>query len=128
LQRILRHDGCCSPKRWHRRKTADQVTPWHTRIVGQLAGVLARRGERDRSDGLLRQRRAADVAAGIPIGMIQYHVTSGELDGAIDWFERAVDEREPLVVIYANEPQIRRFRSGPRWAALLKTMNLPEAR
>jgi hypothetical protein len=59
--------------------------------------------------------------------MIQYHVTSGELDGAIDWFERAVEEREPLVTIYANEPQVKRFQSGPRWAALLETMNLPAA-
>jgi hypothetical protein len=61
--------------------------------------------------------RAADVAAGIPIGMIQYHVTSGELDGAIDLFERAVEEREPLVAIYANEPQssgFNRGRAGPR--------------
>jgi hypothetical protein len=43
-------------------ETAYRVAPWHTRIVGQLAGVLARRGQRERSDGLLRQMRAAEVA------------------------------------------------------------------
>jgi hypothetical protein len=51
-------------------ETAYQIAPWHTRIVGQLAGVLAIRRERNRSDGLLRQMRVADVNAGIPIGMI----------------------------------------------------------
>jgi len=48
----------------------------------------------------------------------------GEKDKALDWLERAADERSPLIVYLKVDPQFEKLRSEPRFAALLKRMGL----
>ena len=56
--------------------------------------------------------------------MVQYYLTIGDVSGLIDWFEKAVEQREPLAVEYLSHVPIELVRSSPRWAALMGTMNL----
>jgi hypothetical protein len=55
-----------------------------------------------------------------------FHAMGGGTDAAADWFEKAIDQRDPAVVGYLRTPLMKILRSSPRWPALAKQMNLPE--
>ena len=55
-----------------------------------------------------------------------FHALCGDADQAADWFEKAIEQRDPAVVGYLRTPLMRILRSSPRWPALAKQMNLPE--
>ena len=46
------------------------------------------------------------------------------MEEAFDWFERAVDEREPLMLHCHVHPNYDPLRTHPRYSALLRKMNL----
>jgi serine/threonine protein kinase/Tfp pilus assembly protein PilF len=48
----------------------------------------------------------------------------GEMDKAFDWYEKAVDEREPLMLHFHVHPNYDPLRTHPRYKALLRKMNL----
>jgi TolB-like protein/Tfp pilus assembly protein PilF len=48
----------------------------------------------------------------------------GEMDKAFDWFERAVDEHESLMLQFNVHPNYDPLRTDPRYPALLRKMNL----
>jgi serine/threonine-protein kinase len=48
----------------------------------------------------------------------------GEMDKAFDWFEKAVDEHEPLMLQFNVHPNYDPMRTHPRYPALLRKMNL----
>jgi serine/threonine-protein kinase len=48
----------------------------------------------------------------------------GEMEKAFDWFERAVDEGEPLMLHVHVHPNYDPLRSHPRYAPLLRKMKL----
>jgi TolB-like protein/Flp pilus assembly protein TadD len=49
----------------------------------------------------------------------------GEQDRAFDWLERAVKQRDGGLVNVKVDPLLRRLRGDPRYAAVLRKMNLP---
>lgn len=51
---------------------------------------------------------------------------AGEIDLALDWLERAYDQRLPLLVLTAAEPDWDILRSEPRFQELLRKVGLPE--
>lgn len=103
---------------------AYRAAPWHPRMVGWYAAALKLDGERRRAEELLREMRRAENPLGVPMGMIVYHLLAGEPDDLLEWYERAVEEREPLAVAYTLDPNTAPLRSNPRWIALLRTMGL----
>jgi hypothetical protein len=48
----------------------------------------------------------------------------GEIDRGFDWLEKAVDERDGLIVHIHVDPGYDPLRSHPRFQALLRKMNL----
>jgi hypothetical protein len=48
----------------------------------------------------------------------------GETDRAFEWLDRAVDERDQFMMPIKSYPFFDPLRSGPRFAALLRKMNL----
>jgi hypothetical protein len=52
------------------------------------------------------------------------HQGLGEMDKALDWYEKAVDEREPLMLQFNVHPNYDPVRAHPRYPALLRRMNL----
>ena len=91
--------------------------------VGFLAGLLALTGEKVRAERLIDSMQGM-----IPIGMTVYYLVSGDLDAAIDWYERAIEQRQPLAVMLAAAGYMKAIRSSPRWPKLAKMMNLPATR
>ena len=103
---------------------AHHAAPWHSMPAGLLAAALVRVGERDRAAALIREMGDAPL----PVwGRILYHLLCSETDRAVDWFEKAIDQRDPFVVVFARAPVSQALRDSPRWPALARRMNLPDA-
>jgi len=103
---------------------AHQAAPWHSMPAGVLAGVLACMGEKARAEEIVRQMGDRPT----PIwGRVEYHLLCSEIDAAADWYEKVIEERSPLAVIYPRNPIVRALRASPRWARLATMMNLPES-
>ncbi len=49
----------------------------------------------------------------------------GEKERAFEWLERAFTQRDGGLSIVKTDPLMRNLRGDPRYAALLKKMNLP---
>jgi eukaryotic-like serine/threonine-protein kinase len=106
-------------------EAAYALAPLH-RVTGLLAGLLKRTGDTPRAEELLRKLQPAD-AFGVPLGLAIYHWALREFDAEADWMEKAIDQRDPV------SPTLLRFwygaelRSTPRWAGLMRKLNLPES-
>jgi hypothetical protein len=85
---------------------------------------LERTGEEVRAKQLF-EKLGDGTAFGAPIGFIFYYIARSEMDVAMDWFEKLIeqhDTRAPWIVphLFGN-----RITSNPRWPALARMMNLP---
>jgi len=99
--------------------------PDHTGLIGCLAGVLERTGETARAAHLL-EKLGDGTAFGAPFGWVLYYLFVGEIELAIDWFEKGIaqrDARMPWFVGGAFGGDA--FMSSPRWDRLARLMNLP---
>jgi adenylate cyclase len=103
---------------------AYRAAPWHPRMIGWYAATLKLYGEARRAEELLREMRRAENPLGVPMGMIVHYLLTGEPDNVLEWYERAVEEREPLAVAYTQDPNTARLRTNQRWIVLLRTMGL----
>jgi serine/threonine-protein kinase len=106
------------------REWAEQAfrrTPLNPLALGLLAALLKQRGEKEHAEKLLATLRGMN-----PLGMIIYHVVCSEIDAAIDWYEHAIEQRQPIAAGWASAGFFRPLRSSPRWPKLARMMNLPE--
>jgi TolB-like protein/predicted Ser/Thr protein kinase len=103
------------------------LSPWFMPGVGLLAGMLMHTGEARRAKELM-QRAENNQASGAPLAHMLFHLECGEIDKAIDWLERAIEQRLPLIFSASCSLlfYIPGLRSNPRWPALRKKLNLPE--
>ena len=105
---------------------AYQLAPWNTRVIGLLAGTLVRAGERDRAEALVGQLSKAQGGLVAPSGMVLYHLICSEIDTAADWFEKAIETRDPNLIHWIRNPLAKPLRMSPRWPKIAAMMNLPE--
>jgi hypothetical protein len=56
-----------------------------------------------------------------------YHLVRSEIDAAADWAEKAIRQREPLVIYLLLVSLAEELRRSSRWPALAKMMNLPQS-
>jgi tetratricopeptide (TPR) repeat protein len=108
-------------------ETAYRLAPWNAIVVGQLAALLVRIGDRSRGEASIRQFMDSSNPRSTSIGMVFYHLICEETDAAAGWFEKAIEERDPALIPYVRHPLIKPLRSSSRWPALAKMMNLPES-
>jgi len=95
--------------------------PWTATAVGFLAGLLVLTGEEERAEKLIESMHGMNNA----VGMIWYHLVCGHINAAIDWYERAIEQRQPMAVLLAAAGFMKAIRSSPRWPKLAKMMHLP---
>jgi eukaryotic-like serine/threonine-protein kinase len=93
-------------------------------VTGAYAGLLIRTGEQDRGKELA-QKLGSGEAYGAPIGLALFHTFAGELDPAANWFEKAIEQRYPLVPMFLQSLIGEPLRASPRWPKLAALMNLP---
>jgi serine/threonine protein kinase/tetratricopeptide (TPR) repeat protein len=94
--------------------------------IGLLAGLLKRAGETRRAEELLEKLRPVDTY-GVPRGLAVYHWALREFDAEADWLEKAIDQRDSYAAVYLRVWYGRELRSTPRWAGLMRKLNLPES-
>jgi len=100
------------------------LAPWHHGIAGLLAAVLSLRGEEERS-----QRTLAALTGGVSAsGMMIYHVAKSETENALDWYERCIEERQPVATQMASAICLQALREHTRWPRIAKMLNLPGRR
>jgi eukaryotic-like serine/threonine-protein kinase len=104
-------------------RQAFKMAPWHSHPPAILAGLLMQLGERSEAEMLLSKLPAPETY-GIPTAMTFYHLLSGELDSAADWSEKAIEQRDPRLVLGLQLPMAGNFRAHPRGQATLRKMNL----
>ena len=99
---------------------AHVVTPWSYTVVGQLAALLDRAGDRTRTDALLETLGTGE-AYGASTGLAIFHAMSGDAEQAAEWAARGIAQRF-LPLVYMVAPLLRSQR---QWPALARLLNLP---
>jgi serine/threonine-protein kinase len=99
---------------------AHVMTPWSYTVMGQLAALLDRAGDRKRTDELLDTLGAGE-AYGASTGLAIFHAMKGDADQAAEWAARGIAQRF-LPLVYMLAPLLR---SHSQWPALARQMNLP---
>jgi tetratricopeptide (TPR) repeat protein len=96
--------------------------PWCPYSIGVMAAALANDGQANGAELLLVALRGD--AYGGPVGLAVYFLARGEIEQAVEWSAKAVEQRFPAFIprmIRAFEPSLRRSAA---WPDLLKKMNL----
>jgi tetratricopeptide (TPR) repeat protein len=90
-----------------------------------LGYVLARSGQEDRARQLLDEL-AAEAARGYvsPVAFALLHIGLGERDSALDWIERAYEERRGWLAYLRVNAIFDPLRGEPRFEELARRMNL----
>ena len=96
--------------------------PWCPYSIGVMAAALANEGQADSAEPLLvALQQDADPG---PVGLAVYYLARGEIEQAVEWASKAVEQRFPAIIprmIRAFEPSLRRSAA---WPGVLKKMNL----
>ena len=99
---------------------AHVVTPWSCTVVGQLAALLERAGDRTRADALLRTLGTGE-AYGASTGIAIFHAMRGDAEQSAEWAARGIAQRF-LPLVYMVAPLLKSQR---QWPALARRLNLP---
>jgi serine/threonine-protein kinase len=90
-----------------------------------LGWVLARAGKRAGAGQLLDELEGVGRAGYVsPAALAILHIGLGNVAQALDWAERAYDERRGWLVYFKVNPMLDPLRDQPRFAALLRKMRL----
>jgi TolB-like protein/predicted Ser/Thr protein kinase len=107
-------------------ENAYRLAPWQSQAIGVLAGLLSRTEDAERAEQLLWQLRELP-AHRIPLGMTMYHLLRSEPDAAIEWMEKAIEQRDVWAARFPRLMITDILRSHSRWPVLMQAMNLPES-
>ncbi|HEY6344736.1 MAG TPA: tetratricopeptide repeat protein [Bryobacteraceae bacterium] len=105
---------------------ASSLAPFVPRYAACLAGLLARTGHERRAEELLAKLGPPETY-GVPLAWALFHLFRGETEKAVDWWEKAIDQRDSNAVIWPRFNAGEALRKSLRWPALAKRMNLPES-
>jgi len=96
-----------------------------TYMTATLGWLLARSGKRQEAEELLRAIEAERQKGYVsPVAFAILHIGLGNLQQAIDWAERAYEERRGWVVYTTVNPIFDPLRDEPRFQALVNEMGL----
>ncbi|MDP9177719.1 MAG: protein kinase [Gemmatimonadota bacterium] len=90
-----------------------------------LAYALARNGKREYGEALaveLAEKRELDYVS--PVELATLHIALGNRESALDWMERAYDERRGWMAYLKVHPILDPLRDEPRFQALVEKMRL----
>ncbi len=90
-----------------------------------LGWLLARTGRRDEAEQLLHDLEVARERGYVsPVAFAILHIGLGNLQNALDWAERAYDERRGWLAYVNVNPIFDPLRAEPRFGALVRKMRL----
>ena len=107
-------------------RTALSIAPSMPWVAGLAAGALQMSGQTARAEELLAKLLPGD-AYGAPAGLCVHALVCGDVDRAVEWAGKTVEQRVPAFIWEIVRPYESRLRQSAGWPALLKKMNLTEA-
>jgi TolB-like protein/Tfp pilus assembly protein PilF len=105
---------------------AFSVAPSFAPTVALYAALLIRKGESHRGGEILKSLGAGE-SYGTSRGLAAFYSLCGDIDAAADWCERAIEERDPSILVFLQSKSGETLRASPRWPRLAALMNLPAA-
>jgi serine/threonine-protein kinase len=94
-------------------------------VKGTLARCHAQAGDRDQATRLVGEMQALGGRRYVPSqALAEAHLGLGDTAAALDWLEKAVEERSALVVWLGVDAIYDGLRSEPRFTALLSRIGL----
>jgi TolB-like protein/Tfp pilus assembly protein PilF len=100
--------------------------PWNPTVIGRLAAMHQRVGEKSRAHALLEQL-GDGTAFGVPGGFVCYFAVLGNMESALDWYEKTIAQRDPRAPWLFPLQFGDLLATSPRWPDLMRMMNLPAA-
>jgi len=97
------------------------AAPWSPHSIGLLAGTMMNAGETKGAEELLATL-GGDFRE--PVGLAVFHLVHGEIDNAVEWFGKAVDQRFIGIITTLIRPFEPALSRSPDWPDLLKKMNV----
>ncbi len=94
-------------------------------MLGWLGFALAESGDHAGARAILARLRA--MPAGVyaaPTSFAWIHLGLGEIDDFFEWMDKSVEGRDHMIMPIKTYPFLDRIRDDPRYAALLRKMNL----
>jgi len=119
VQKSLHTEGIAELKR------AVDLTQGGSAAISALGHAYARSGDRAAARKVLDQilsERSRGYFPAFRIALV--HVGLGEKDRAFEWLDKAVEERDSWLIYLKAKPDFDPLRSDPRYAALLRRINL----
>jgi serine/threonine-protein kinase len=93
--------------------------------VATLGYLLGRAGQRAPAEALLAELEAKAKQAYVsPVAFATVHLGLGDLDRALDWAERAYEERRGWLAYFKVNPILDPLRGKPRFETLVRRMKL----
>jgi serine/threonine-protein kinase len=105
---------------------AYRLAPWQSQTIGMLAGTVSLTGDRERAEGLVQKLKELPSHR-IPVGMVTYHLICAEAEAALDWLEKAIEQRDVWAARYPRLALTKILRPSPRWPPLMRMMHLKDA-
>ncbi len=94
-------------------------------VLGWLGLALGQSGNATEARALIDRLHAIAAQAYVPASDFAWtHLGLGEIDLAFNWMDRAIDERDAMMVPIKTYPFLDPLRADARFAALLRKMNL----
>ncbi len=104
---------------------ASALSPESTLFVSQLGQAYAVTGNTERAKQILQQLEERAIHEFVsPYHFAYVYAGLGEADTAIDWLERAFEQRSGAIYGIKGSFLFRNLRSHPRFKSLLQKMNL----
>ena len=95
-------------------------------LAGFLGHALAVAGRKVEAQEILRDLIGlSNVKYSEPFGIAAIHAGLGERDQALEWLQKSCDEMSPFASMFLKvDPKFESLRSDPRFADLLRRLNL----
>jgi serine/threonine-protein kinase len=107
-------------------ETASKLSPQSPEILAVIGCCSARAGNRDRAQSVLGELMALAETRYVSAAlMTQIYAALGDQPAALDWLDRAVDQRAADVAWLGVRPTFDSLRAENRFAAACETIQVP---
>jgi TolB-like protein/Tfp pilus assembly protein PilF len=106
---------------------ARAITSGNAEAIGTLGYILGKSGDPDRARGLIaemNERSPGRYTSAYSIS--QAYMGLGDKAATLDLLEKAVDQKDPLVVFIKVEPRWDELRTEPRFVELIRRLKFDE--
>jgi TolB-like protein len=104
-------------------KKAHELAPGTDLLLGWLGLALGLCGRKDEARAVLQRFQQCGHYT-LPTNFAHVYLGLGEVDAAFEWLDRAVEERDQLIMPILSYAHYDPIRQDPRFAVLLRKMNL----